>query len=340
MDFKEFAEKYRNDIYKKICEYVPVREPSGHYKIMRDYIDRQGKYRRPALLLLTAHLYGAKLNDAILPAAAQQLSEDWILMQDDIEDDSELRRGKPAAQKLYGWIHSLNATNTGQMAMWKMLKDYILQVGDKKGTKIYDRFYDMLSYVVEGQYIENTFIHDTKDLSKADEFLYYRIVDRKTCSYTVYGPMVLGAMVGNAPKKDLEILQEIGQKAGIAFQIIDDILDMTADEQEFGKKRNGDLYEGKITIPVLHAYENARKPERTKMNAVYKKKRDEKTVGDIAFIRDLIEKYKGIEYARTIADRYGKEATSLVKKYRKQLPDNQYRDVLMSAIQEMYIRKK
>ncbi|MFI5412765.1 MAG: polyprenyl synthetase family protein, partial [Candidatus Micrarchaeales archaeon] len=126
MTFKEFAEKYRNDVYKKICEYIPLKEPLGHYKIMRDYIDRQGKYRRPALLLLTAHLYGATLEDAILPAAAQQLSEDWILMQDDIEDDSEMRRGKVAAHRLYGWVHALDASDTGQMAMWKMLKDYCM----------------------------------------------------------------------------------------------------------------------------------------------------------------------------------------------------------------------
>ena len=91
---------------------------------MRDYVDRQGSYRRPGLVMLTGQLFGAKPEDLILPAAAQQLSEDWILMQDDAEDDSELRRGKPAAQRIHGWVHAMNATNTGQMAMWRMLKDY------------------------------------------------------------------------------------------------------------------------------------------------------------------------------------------------------------------------
>jgi geranylgeranyl diphosphate synthase type II len=339
-NFKELAEKYRGDVYKKICEYVPMKEPLGHYKIMRDYIDRQGKYRRPALLLLTAFLYGAKLEDALLPAAAQQLSEDWILMQDDIEDDSELRRGKPAAQKLYGWVHALDASDTGQMAMWKMLKDYMLQVGPEKGTRLYDKFYDMMRYTVEGQFVENTFIHDTKDLNKATDELYFRIADSKTCYYTIYGPMQLGAITGGASDADLEMLKKIGQKCGIAFQIVDDILDLIADEKEFGKKNNGDLYEGKITLMVLHAFRNATPEEKLKMNAIYRKKRQEKTPEEIAFIRSLIEKYKSIDFARGIADKYGMEAKEAVMEYVKTMPVNSYRDIVLSAVEEMYIRKK
>lgn len=338
--FKEFAEKYRNDVYQKICEYVPIKEPEGHYKIMRDYIDRQGKYRRPALLLLTAHLYGADLKTALLPAAAQQLSEDWILMQDDIEDDSELRRGKPAAQKLYGWVHALDASDTGQMAMWKMLKDYIIQVGPEKGARLYDKFYDMMRYTVEGQYIENTFIHDTKDLEKANEELYFRIVDSKTCYYTIYGPMQLGAIAGGASDEDLEHLKEIGQKCGVAFQIVDDILDLIADEKEFGKKNNGDLYEGKITLMVLQAYRSGTPEEKQKMNAIYKKKRSEKTPEEIAFIRSLFDKYQSIEFARGVADKYGMEAKEAVQKYINTMPANGYRPIVLSAIEEMYIRKK
>ncbi len=340
MNFKEFAEQYRSAVYKKICEYVPLKEPSGHYQIMRDYVDRQGKYRRPALLLLTAHLYGATLSDAILPAAAQQLSEDWILMHDDIEDDSELRRGKPAAHRIYGWVHALDAGDFGQMAMWKMLTDYIKQVGVEKGKRVYDKFYDMMIYTVEGQYIENRFIHDIKDLSKADENLYFRIVDSKTCYYTVYGPMQLGALAGNGTENDLEMLKEIGSKAGIAFQIVDDILDMTANEKDFGKKNNGDLYEGKLTLMVLHMYKNATPEEKEKIDAIFKKNRQAKTEQEILYLRDLIDKYNSIDYARSVAEKYGNEAKLAVDKYIGSMPVNGYRDIVLSAVEEMYVRKK
>ncbi len=239
--FKEFIEMYKSQVYSKICEYVPAKKPEVH-AVMRDYIDRQGSYRRPGLVMLTGKLFGASTEELLLPAAAQQLSEDWILMQDDAEDDSELRRGKPAAQRLYGWVHAMNATNIGQMAMWRMLKDYMRKVGPEKGNRMYEKFYNMLEYTVEGQHIENTFIHYTKDIKNADEALYYRIADSKTCFYTVYGPMQIGAIAAGQGEEVLKALEDIGRPAGVAFQIADDVLDMVADEKLFGKKNFGDLY--------------------------------------------------------------------------------------------------
>ena len=337
--FKELIEAYRPLIYGKICEYVPMKEPQEHYRIMRDYIDRQGKYARPGLLVLVGLMYGAKPNDLILPAAAQQLSEDWILIQDDAEDDSELRRGKPAAQRLYGWVHSVNATNSGHMAMWRMLKDYILNNDADRGNLLYDKFYEMLAYTVEGQYIENHFIHDIKDVSKASDELYFRIADSKTCFYTVHGPMQLGAIAaGHGDERTLKILREIGTEAGIAFQIVDDILDMTADEAKFGKRRLGDLYEGKLTPMVLHAYRNANPEEKEKMAAIYRKRRLEKTEEEIKFIEGLVIKYKGLEYARKLADEHGARATALIEKYRNELPKNQYTDLYINAVQSLYKR--
>jgi len=339
MNFKEYIELHKKEVYAKICEYVQVKEPKEHYQIMRDYIDRQGSYRRPGLVLLSGQLFGATIKDLILPAAAEQLSEDWILMQDDVEDDSELRRGKPAAHKLYGWIHAINATNIGQMAMWQMLKDYVLE-RPELGNRIYDKFYQMISYTIDGQFIENRFIHDTKDLKQASEDLYFRILDSKTCYYTVYGPMQIGAMAARQGEKTLEILKEIGKPAGVAFQIVDDILDMTADEKVFGKKNFGDLYEGKLTLMILHAYDAATPEERGKIDAIYRKNRQEKTKEEVDFLREMIDKYDGLGYAKETAKRYGQTAADAIEKYKNELPDNEYKQLMLSAMEELYIRNK
>ncbi len=337
--FKEFIELYRAPVYKKICEYLPVKEPAVH-SIMRDYVDRQGSYRRPGLVMLTGKLFGADTEELLLPAAAQQLSEDWILMQDDVEDDSDLRRGKPAAQKLYGWVHSMNATNIGHIAMWRMLKDYMRQAGFEKGNRMYEKFYEMLEYTVEGQHIENSFIHYTKDIKNATEGLYFRICDSKTSFYTVYGPMQIGAIAAGQSDEVLDALEEIGRPAGVAFQIADDVLDMTADEKLFGKKNFGDLYEGKVTLMILHAYKIATQDEKSKIEAIYGKKRSEKTEEDIIFLRDMIGKYKSIEYAQGVAEEYGRKARAALEKYRDLLPMNGLTPVIISALQELYIRKK
>lgn len=340
MDFKEYVALHKNEVYSKICEYVPIKEPAEHYGIMRDYIDRQGSYRRPGLLLLSAQMFGAKAEDALLPAAAMQLSEDWILMQDDAEDDSEMRRGKPAAQKLYGWVHAIDASDSGHMAMWRMLKDYMLKAGTERGNRLYEKFYDMIAYTVEGQFIENKFIQDTKDLDRASEELYYRIVDSKTCYYTVYGPLQLGAMAAGAGEKELEALKAVGKDAGTAFQITDDILDVIGDEKKTGKRPLGDLYEGKVTLIVLYAYKCATPDERQRMNAIYRKKRAEKTPEEIMFLYDMIKKYGGVDYAKGQAKAFGERAKRAAEAYGSAFPDNEYKGILMSAIEEMYVREK
>lgn len=340
MNFKEYIEEHRKLVYDTICDYVPMKEPKEFYGIMRDYIDRQGSYRRPGLIMLTGQMFGATIEQLTLPAAAMQLSEDWILMQDDVEDDSELRRGKPAAQKLYGTMQAFNATNAGQIPMWRMLKDYIVKFGAENGNRVYEKFFDILMYTTEGQYIEMEFIFDTRDLGRATEDFYYRVIDSKTCYYTVYGPLQIGALVANQNGPVLDILKKVGTYGGIAFQIADDILDMTADEKLFGKKNFGDLYEGKVTLIVLHTYKQATQAERERIDAVYRKKRADKTKDEIDFLIEMIDKYGGLDYARETAKKYGGLAKTAVEENRDKLPNNEYAELLLSSMKELYSREK
>ncbi len=340
MDFKQYIENYRSRVYDKICEYVPIKDPVDHYKMVREYSDRQGSYRRPGLLMLSGEMLGAKPEDLLLPATAMQVSEDWILVHDDIEDHSEMRRGKPALQNMYGYELAINAGDSLHITMWKILKDYMLVAGKSKGNKVFEKFYDMLEYTVEGQFIEDNFIYNIREMSKASENLYFRIVNGKTCYYTVYGPMQIGGMVAGAKKSTLNSFETIGRPAGIAFQIVDDILDMTADEKVFGKKRHGDLYEGKITLIMLQTYKEASAEEKEKIDSIFRKGREQKTEDDINYLLEKIEKYGGIEYAKSRAEYYGEKAKQAVEKKISKLPKNQYTDIMLSAMQELYLRKK
>jgi len=343
MNFDEYVRLQKPGIYETICKYVPISDQTENSsRIMRVYVDRQGSYRRPGLLMLTGQLFGAMKEDLLLPAAAQQLSEDWILMQDDIEDGSELRRGKPAIQRLPGIDDSraFNATNIGQMAMWRMLNDYALEHAPDKGKRIYEKFYHMLSLTVEGQDYENNFIHNVKSLGEVDESFYFEVVEAKTCYYTVYGPMQIGALVAGQEVEVLEALEALGRPAGVAFQIRDDMLDMIADEKEFGKKRYGDLYEGKLTLMALHAFDRASPGEKERMNGVYAKTRERKDQSDIGFLVDMIEKYDGIGYAKEKGEKYAEEAEQALEWYDKLFPDNAYKPILESAIRGLFVRSK
>ncbi len=340
MDFKDYIDLHKESIYSKIMEYLPLKEPTGHYKIVREYSERRGNYRRPGLLMLCGELFGATTQNLVLPAAAMQLSEDWILIHDDIEDDSELRRGKPALHRIYGNEIAINAGDAAHIAMWKMLKDNMVQAGSVLGGRLFDKFYNMLEYTVAGQYIDTNFIFNVRNMKDATESLYLRIIDSKTCYYSIYGPMQLGAIAAGQDGKTLELLKKIGEPAGKAFQIIDDILDMTADEKEFGKKRYGDLYEGKLTLIMLHTYKSATDSERQTIDSIYGKSRVQKTAHEIAELVDLVNRYGGIDYARAAAERYGNEAKAEAENSRSLLPSNEYVDTLLSAIDGLYNRKK
>lgn len=340
MDFREYVGMRRAEISGTIMGYIPSREPAGHYRAVREYSERQGNYRRPGLLMLTGEMFGASAERLRLPAAAMQLSEDWILMHDDVEDNSEMRRGKPAIHKLYGSEIAINAGDAAHLVMWKMLKDYHAVADSAVWSRLLDKFYDMLERTVEGQYTEMNFIYNVRSLAHAGEDLYFKIVGSKTCYYSVYGPMQLGAIVAGQDDATLGLMRSIGEPAGTAFQIVDDILDMTADEKSFGKKRYGDLYEGKLTLIMLHAYGAADAAERRKVDEIYSKRREQKTADEIGFLADLAQRSGSIGYARSLAERYGAEAKAAAERYAASLPSNEYSELLISAIGEMYSRKK
>ena len=303
-------------------------------------MDRQGGYRRPGLLLLSSQMFGSDGMEALLPAAAMQLSEDWMLIHDDIEDDSELRRGKPTLHKMYGKELAINAGDAAHLAMWRIINDFALSAGKRKGTNIYLKFYDMLEKTVEGQYLETNFIMNIRKISEATETMYTTIAKSKSAYYSVYGPLQLGAIVAGVNNAGLVPLMRIGEPAGIAFQITDDILDMTADEKAFGKKRYGDLYEGKVTLIALHAYKHATHVERKTMDEIYSKRRDQKTESEIGWLADIIASKGSIAYAQSEAQRYGDIANAKMEEYREKLPNNEFTQILFSAIPELYKRQK
>jgi len=152
--------------------------------------------------------------------------------------------------------------------------------------------------------------------------------------------MQLGAIAAGQGEKTLEMLKDVGKDAGVAFQIVDDILDMTADEKVFGKKNFGDLYEGKLTLMMLHSYKSATAQEKSRIDAIYGKKRQDKTAEDIGFLREIIAKYDGLGYAKETARRYGEQATAAIERYKDVLPQNEYTPIILSAVEELYVRSK
>ncbi len=224
-----------------------------YWKINRAYPERKGKYLRPALVLLTAEAFGAKTKGTIKTAAAMQLSEEWLLIHDDIEDKSLLRRGEPTLHKLYGNELAINAGDSLHMIMWKMISD----VGN---PKIAEEFYKMLLRTALGQGVEQIWVNKNKK-PKKDE--YFFIADSKSAYYSIAGPMRLGAILAGAAFAQLNKITDFGLHLGRCFQLIDDILDVKQDKKE-----------GKATLANIKGVEYVKKlaeDEKNKSRSVFEK---------------------------------------------------------------------
>ena len=216
--FEDFSLKYRDVVYKQLSAYLPKTSDEQYNTMMKVYTDRKGSYRRPSYLLLWNLLYGGSLEEAVLPAAAQQASEDWILIHDDIMDGNPVRRGKPAAHVIYGVPNAVNAGDGLHAAMWKIAIDTAYNLKEPKGQRYLNKFYDIIITTHIGQHLDVSLTADVKDITKFTVEDYYRSIHAKAAYYTVYGPMQMGALIAGADDGVIEKIPNYGRPAGLAFQ--------------------------------------------------------------------------------------------------------------------------
>jgi len=223
VDFVRVLEENRNLVWPVIEEKLKLLSDFPDYcrvdkkyqdlidfqrKIIADYPERKGKYLRQTLKMLTAKAMGCQQKTGLITAAAMQMSEDWILNHDDIEDNSPYRRGKPALHQIYGVELALNAGDALHILMWRVLWDNFKLLGTNKSLMIGEEFFQMLNRTVFGQGIELKWAADKEiKLNDEDHFL---VLESKTGYYTIAGPMRLGAIVAGANAKQLNLIYRFG----------------------------------------------------------------------------------------------------------------------------------
>lgn len=277
-----------------------------HWNICRDYPERQGKYLRPALVLLMAEAMGVGSSQAVATAAAMQMSEDWILIHDDLEDGSLQRRGKPALHRLVGAEIAINAGDTLHEAMHRILSEnyQLLDVG--MAHCVSQEFFRMLSRTTFGQYAEIKWTLENKpDMTERDVLF---TISGKTVYYTIAGPLRLGAIMAGATDEQLAKIYRFSYPLGVCFQIRDDVLDLTSDFEGQKKQKLNDIYEGKRTLILLHLLRHATPDERARIEEILSKPREQKQEQEVDYIRQLMDVYGSIDYAEEEARRYAEEA--------------------------------
>lgn len=276
-----------------------------HWEIVTEYPKRQGKYLRPALVLLTCEALGVSQKRAIKTAAAMQTSEDWILAHDDFEDNSLLRRGEPTLHRKFGPELAINGSDTLHIIMWRMLFDNYNLLGGKLAGKIIDEFYKMLMRAALGQSIEILWTKQNRANLTDDDWFF--IADGKTVYYTTAGPMRLGAIIAGVTTQQLDRLFEFGVYLGRCFQIVDDLLDLTSDFRGL-KQQFNDIYEGKRTLMLGHLLRKVSVRDRKQILGILQKTREEKTPEEVKWMVDKMNEYGSIEYGKKIAEKLSHKA--------------------------------
>jgi octaprenyl-diphosphate synthase len=269
-----------------------------------------GKRLRPTLLLLSSKLIGDGGESAIRMGAVVEMIHAATLVHDDVIDAAQTRRGRPSTNVRWGNHTCVLAGD------WLYMQAFQMALRERN-FHILDLLIGLTQMMVEGELLQLERIGRI-DISEADCM---ELVDRKTaCLFSVCAK--LGALVAGTDSQTEEKLGEYAWNLGMAFQLVDDVLDFTAREKILGKPVGGDLREGKVTLPLVYALEQASADERRVVERVLADRHYENV--RFAQILALVERYKGIERVKERAQTFTEKARQVMNEF----PESPYQRAL------------
>ena len=328
---KEYLSSCRDLVTDQIRSIVPQNRYSPVlYDLMLEYPLRLGKGFRPALCIASSRAQGGRLQDVLRTAAVLELYHNAFLLHDDVEDGSHLRRGQPTLHAQYGVPIAVNVGDAIFAICLKPLLDNTESLGLGKALAILETVARMARESAEGQAIELNWVRHC-DWSQSDRG-YCHMSFKKTCWYTFIAPLRIGAIIAGASPRRMVRLQRFGSLIGVAFQIQDDILNLIADEQLYGKEIGGDLWEGKHTVMLLHMLRSVPASERKEAQRILQMPREKKSVEDVEFLFNLVRSCESVAYASHLARRLAEKALRVLDADEEGIEPSVHRDFLVAMV--------
>ncbi|MFN2376805.1 MAG: polyprenyl synthetase family protein [Candidatus Binatia bacterium] len=341
----------RGLVLDEIRRIVPAdSSTSGRlYELMLDYPLRDAKALRPALAIATCRALGGRLSSVLRSAAVLELYHNAFLIHDDVEDESLLRRRSATLHRTHGVPIAVNVGD-GMLALaLTPLLDNMDLLGMGKALRILQEVGAMARASAEGQAMELDWIRS--GCPSFEDRRYLHMIYKKSAWYTFVTPMAVGSIAAGAPGSLSRRLRWFAVQLGLAFQIQDDVLNLVGEQQAYGKEIDGDLWEGKHTLILMHAMRRASSTDRRRASSILAKRRPLgeapasfarllaqleaeghldatarqrllqgqeaqgaafRTQEDVAFLRRLIEDAKSIGYCRQAARRRARHARGLL----------------------------
>ncbi len=316
-------ERLRAQVNDGLATLLPEGEPPALYAPARYALDGEGKRVRPLLLLLAAGAFGARTEAALPAALAVEVFHNFTLVHDDIMDHAQTRRGRPTVH--VRWDES-TAILVGDLLL---ARSYELLARIEEGDReaMMRAYHRMVRRLCEGQALDKAF--ETRAEVTTDEYL--RMIDAKTGAL-IAAVLEMGGRIGSAPEPAARALREAGRHVGRAFQIQDDLLDLTAEDDRWGKRVGGDLIEGKKTFLLLRALERAEGAHRAWLLRIIE--RGGLPPGEVDAARRRMAELGVLQEARAAVERHSAAAHAGLEA----LPDTPPTDALRRLIDEMQAR--
>jgi octaprenyl-diphosphate synthase len=314
LELAQIFEPIRDDLERVEREFI--RHVESRVQLipqMGRYIQSSGGKRlRPALLLMTARLAKYEGDRAVLYGSVVEFIHTATLVHDDIIDESDLRRGRAAVHSRWG------NDITVLLGDYLYIKSMALAL-TQDSLDVIRLLCDVTLRMIEGELFQLTKNGDI-DISLDEHF---DIIRRKT-AHLFGGCAQIGGMLGATSREQQEALWEYGFNLGIAFQLVDDLLDYTADESALGKPIGSDLREGKVTLPIINLLERGGEPARTLVGDIVR----DKTVSREQWneLRRMLAAHDATAGALRQAQHYG----TLAQQHLSIFPPSAERDALMA----------
>jgi octaprenyl-diphosphate synthase len=294
------------------------------YEISKYLLGSGGKRLRPAVVLLASGACGLTGGrERVYAGAALELIHTATLLHDDVVDEASLRRGKPASNVVWG---NKPTVLVGDFMLAKSL-GLIQACGSLELIKAVT---DAAAKLAEGQVLE---VMSASNMLEVSEEVCFGIIENKTASLIESCGRV-GAVLAGADEEAKSALSTYGFDIGVAFQLVDDALDYSSTEKEFGKGVGQDLVEGKMTLPLLYSLGKSTEAERERADAILSDG-DGFTDEDLSFVRGLVDRYRGVD--RTIET--AKDFIHKARTAASALPENGYKKSLLMLADYVAERK-
>jgi len=280
-----------------------------------------GKRIRPALLLLSAKLFDYAGRGAIRLGAVVEMIHTATLVHDDIIDEARTRRGRPAANTRWGNSKCVLAGD------WLYMQSFKIAV-QERSFRILDVLIELTQQMVEGELLQMEKLGCSITLEE-----HFDLIQRKTaCLFSTCTR--LGAIISGTSAENEEKLARYGRSLGMAFQLVDDVLDLTASEDVLGKPVASDLREGKATMAVIHALARCARKDKAMIQRVL----DERTFHSVTHdeILAILNRYGSLDAATARAQEYAADACSAIC----DLPDSEIKRALLWAPEFVVAREK